>query len=189
MAQSWGNKISSIFNLLGQLEFTDGKGGPLDREAAFSKLNKLTLDIRSKHKTVYVIGNGASASMASHFAADMAKNGKLHTQVFSDLALITAISNDLGYKEVFAEPLRRRGRKGDMLVAISSSGMSENIIEAVKIANALEMDIVTLSAMKEDNLLRGLGRLNAYLPAKTYGDAETVHAAFLHFWIDLIVEN
>ena len=69
--------------------------------------------------------------MASHFAADLAKNGKLHVQVFSDLALITAISNDLGYEEVFAEPLRRMGSSGDLLVAISSSGRSENILAAV----------------------------------------------------------
>lgn len=58
--------------------------------------------------------------MTSHFAADLAKNAHLRTEVFSDLSLITAISNDMGYKWVFAEPLRRRAKKGDMLVAITA---------------------------------------------------------------------
>ena len=71
--------------------------------------------------TLYLVGNGASASMASHMAADLDKNARVHTEVFTDPALITAIANDLDYTQVFSEPLRRRMSPGDMLVAISSS--------------------------------------------------------------------
>ncbi len=66
--------------------------------------------------------------MASHAAADLAKNAQIHTEVFSDLSLITALGNDMGYENVFVEPLRQRICPGDMLVAISSSGQSRNII-------------------------------------------------------------
>jgi D-sedoheptulose 7-phosphate isomerase len=142
--------------------------------------------LRQRLRTVYLIGNGASASMASHFAADLAKNGHLHTQVFSDLSLITAISNDLGYEHVFAEPLRRRAQPQDMLVAISSSGNSPNLLKAVDVAHEKRLTVVTLSAMQPDNALRQLGDLNVYLGAKTYGLAETAHAAVLHHWMDQV---
>ncbi|NDC63383.1 MAG: SIS domain-containing protein [Planctomycetia bacterium] len=124
--------------------------------------------------------------MASHFATDLAKNGGLHSQVFTDPALVTAIGNDIGYDQVFAEPLRGRGRAGDMLVAISSSGRSPNILAAVEAARALDMVVVTLSAKDPDNPLRAAGSLNLYLSAHTYGLAETGHAALLHWWMDLV---
>ena len=122
--------------------------------------------------------------MASHFAAELAKNGCIHTEVFSDLSLITAISNDLGYEHVFAEPLRRRARGGDMLVAISSSGRSPNILAAAAVARGRKMDVITLTAMDDDNPLRQAGTLNAWIPARRYGDAESCHAFVLHAWMD-----
>ena len=124
--------------------------------------------------------------MASHFAADLAKNAHLHTEVFSDLSLITAISNDMGYEWVFAKPLCRRAKKGDMLVAISSSGASKNILCATEIAKKIGLKIITLSAMLPQNPLRSSGDLNIYVSAKTYGLAETAHAAILHHWMDLV---
>jgi D-sedoheptulose 7-phosphate isomerase len=124
--------------------------------------------------------------MASHFAADLAKNGHLHTQVFSDLSLITAISNDMGYEHVFAEPLRRRAQPQDMLVAISSSGNSPNLLKAAEVARDKGLTLVTLTAMAPDNALRQLGDLNLYVGASTYGLAETAHAAVLHHWMDQV---
>ena len=87
-------------------------------------------EIRNARRTIYLVGNGASASMASHMASDLSKNAGLHTHVFSDPSLLTAISNDIGYEDVFALPLKGRAVKGDMLVAISSSGKSPNILKA-----------------------------------------------------------
>ena len=124
--------------------------------------------------------------MASHFAADLAKNAHVHTQVFSDLSLITAISNDIGYEQVFALPLQRRAEAGDMLVAISSSGRSPSVLAAVEVARTLGLTVVTLSAMTPDNPLRGSGTLNAWIAASTYGLAETGHAAILHRWMDMM---
>ena len=104
----WDDYCVNIINLLKGLVVTDRCGKVLNQDEAFLRLGEWTLLVRSNRNTIYCIGNGASASIASHFSADMAKNGKLHTEVFSDLALMTAISNDMGYEEVFAEPLRRR---------------------------------------------------------------------------------
>jgi phosphoheptose isomerase len=137
----------------------------------------------------YFVGNGASASLASHFSADLAKNGHVHTQVFSDPALVTAVSNDCGYENIFAEPLKRMANRGDLLVAISSSGRSPNIVRAVEIARQLGLTVVTLSSMDEDNPLRSAGDVNGYVPAAAFGHAETCHGAVLHYWMDRVAET
>jgi D-sedoheptulose 7-phosphate isomerase len=185
MTDEWVKYVHDVEGLLCALQFS-WQGEAVSCEEGFARWVDLTVRARHSGRTIYLVGNGASASMASHFAADLAKNGKLHTQVFSDLALITAISNDMGYESVFSEPLRRRARAGDVLVAISSSGSSPNILAAVRTARELEVTVVGLSAMGESNPLRAASDLSAYVDAKTYGEAETCHAAILHYWMDRV---
>ncbi|MFZ5453719.1 MAG: SIS domain-containing protein [Thermodesulfobacteriota bacterium] len=185
----WSINVSELKACLDSLSVRNATGTALDPNEAFSSLREATLQIKKNDKILYFIGNGASASMASHISADLAKNAHLHTRVFTDLSLITALANDLCYEEVFAEPLRRQLKKGDMLVAISSSGQSPNILRAAREAENLGGLVVTLSAMKPDNLLRTLGTFNFYVPADTYGLAETCHAAILHFWVDQMGES
>ena len=182
----WKEHVEDLHRLLSGLCCTSRAGRRLDAEDAFRRWQKLTLDLRARRKTIYLVGNGASASMASHMSADLAKNGHVHTQVFSDLSLITAISNDMGYEHVFSEPLSRRASAGDLLVAISSSGRSPNVLAAVKVARRLKLTVVTLSGMGDRNPLRKSGDLNFYVPAGTYGYAESCHAAVLHHWMDLV---
>jgi D-sedoheptulose 7-phosphate isomerase len=181
--------VDGLCSVLADVKFTDRAGKALDTDAAFGDWARQTIELGRRRRSVYLIGNGASASMASHFAADLSKNARLHAQVFSDLSLITAISNDIGYHAVFAEPLRRRGQEGDMLVAISSSGRSPNIIAAVEMARSLNMTIVGLSAMSPDNPLRRSGDLNIYVAAGSYGAAESAHASALHWWMDLVQDG
>lgn len=186
---NWSLKVNEINKCLNLLSVTRSDGANLSVDAAFGSWIDMTYRIRTEKRTIFLIGNGASASMASHVSADLAKNGHLHTEVFSDLSLITAIANDLSYDDVFAEPLRRRMIRGDMLVVISSSGQSINVLKAAEEARKMEGLVVTLSAMKNDNSLASKGDLNFYVPASTYGLAETCHAAILHHWIDKIVER
>lgn len=184
---NWSTNVDEIVRCLQLLTASGGDAKILDREAAFTLWTNWTMQIREQRRTIFLIGNGASASMASHVAADLTKNAHVHTEVFTDLSLITSIANDLSYDEVFAEPLRRRLKKGDMLVAISSSGQSRNILKAVAIAKTLGGIVITLTAMKAENPLRCQGDSNLYVPAQTYGMAETCHAAILHHWIDRAV--
>jgi D-sedoheptulose 7-phosphate isomerase len=186
---NWLENISKIKMLLESLSASNNSGEEIELEVAFLLWKEITSKVRSDRKTVYLVGNGASASMASHIAADLAKNAHVHTQVFTDLALLTAVANDLCYEEVYAEPLRRRMNHGDLLVAISSSGQSSNILRAVQETKRLNGLVVTLSAMKPDNMLRKQGILNFYVPAKTYSMAETCHAAILHYWMDRMGGN
>ena len=185
----WQQNINDLYNLLENLSVRDSQGTDLDADEAFSRLIELTFRMHSKDATIYYLGNGASASMASHFAADMAKTGNIRTMVFTDLSLLTAVANDVSYEDVYAEPLKLYMKKEDMVVAISSSGDSPNIVRAVLQAKELGGTVITISAMSEDNAIRKLGHLNFYVSAKTYGLAETAHAAILHFWMDLFESN
>jgi D-sedoheptulose 7-phosphate isomerase len=183
---SWKKEIEKLSRILYQLSFLGYDGVEYSPDEGFKIWQELTIDVREKKRSIYLIGNGASASMASHFAADLTKNARLHTEVFTDLSLITAISNDIGYEWVFSEPLRSRAEKGDMLVAISSSGKSKNILRAVKVARKIGLKVITLSAMSPQNPLRSTGHLNIYIPSETYGYAESSHSAILHYWMDMM---
>lgn len=185
-AGGWRRHVDDVDGLLRALSCTDRAGSVLEPDQAFARWKELAEKCRTERRAIYLVGNGASASMASHFAADLAKNARLHTEVFSDLSLLTAIANDMGYEHVFAEPLSRRARTGDMLVAISSSGRSPNVLAAVKVARASGLAIATLSGMDAANPLRAAGDLNFHVPARTYGYAETCHSSILHHWMDLV---
>jgi len=186
---NWPKNILTLKGSLDSLSVRDRAGKELDANACFLLWKEITCEVRSRKNAIFLIGNGASASMASHVAADLAKNAHVHTQVFTDLSLITAVANDLCFEEVYAEPLRRRMKKNDMLIAISSSGRSPNILLATKEAIRLGGVVITLSAMDPENPLRNLGIINFYIPVGTYGMAETCHSAILHYWIDLVGTN
>lgn len=182
----WQQHVDVLVSTLRALSVRDLAGQELEPNEGFERWCAITLELREKKRAIYLIGNGASASMASHFAADLAKNGHLHTEVFSDLSLITAISNDISFEQVFAEPLRRRAVEGDMLIAISSSGKSPNVLAAARVARDRGLTLVTLSAMSPENPLRKSGDLNFYVPAQQYGFAESAHAAILHNYMDMV---
>lgn len=171
--------------------FTDAAGSPLSSDDGFALWHDMTATVRARHGCLFLVGNGASASMSSHFAVDLHKNARIRTHVFSDAALLTAVSNDICFERVYAEPLVLSASRGggDMLVSISSSGQSPNIIAAITTAKELGMQVVTVSGMKPDNASRCLGDLNVYVPAHTYGMVETAHAAILHHWTDLMVAS
>ncbi len=183
----WASQIYNLSEILNKLAIHDIQGNRIEQNEGFVQWKDRTFDIRESNKRVFFIGNGASASMASHFAADLAKNGRVNTEVFTDLSLMTAIANDISYDRIFAEPLKMKMHQGDMLVAISSSGNSSNVLYGVETAGELGGIVITLSAMKEENNLRRSGDLNFYTPAQTYGLAETAHAAILHFWMDSLI--
>ena len=185
--QYFNEWIRALDTAIKTIEAANAADFRLDAEMAFDQLFDKAIKARKNNATIFLIGNGASASMASHVAADLAKNGNLRTMVLNDPSLITAVGNDIDFTEIFAEPLRRFGNKKDLLVAISSSGRSPNILNAIKTAHAIGMEVITFSAMDFDNPMRRLGDLNFYVPARTYGHAESAHAALLHYWVDLHV--
>lgn len=189
IADAWPAFLGQLSECLSGAGFTGAGSQLLSSEAGMELWHDLAAKTRSNGGCLYLIGNGASSSMSSHFAADLNKNAAMRTQVFTDAALITAVANDISYERVFAEPLARMAEARDMLLAISSSGKSPNILEAVSVARSKGMQIVTLSGMSPLNPLRSLGNLNIFVPAGTYGLVETAHAALLHCWTDMMVTS
>lgn len=140
----------------------------------------------SRDKKVIFIGNGGSSSIASHQATDFLKNGGMKAIAFTDPSLLTCISNDLGYPKVFEVPVKMLAEEGDILVAISSSGRSENILRGVEVARGKGCEIITMSGFSTDNPLRKTGRLNFYVPSNSYGYVEISHLVLCHCVLDMI---
>lgn len=178
---------SSIAKAMGSLKVTDLQGNSLGAENGFVRLCDLSEQVRTSGATQYFVGNGASAAFASHMALDWTKNGKVPSQALSDHVLMTAIANDLGADEIFSAPLSWHATLGDLLIAISSSGNSPNIVRAINEARSIGMTIVTITGLKHDNASRKLGDVNLFLPAHTYGIVESVHQVLLHVWLDMFM--
>ena len=180
----WTDYFGTISQGLGALVVTNRDGRELAVADGVAQWVAMTRATQQRDAHLYIIGNGGSAGMASHMAADAGKNAGLSAMAFNDSALLTATGNDLAYDQVFALPLERLGRAGDMLIAISSSGNSPNIVRALEVARRLGVGTVTLSAMRADNRARTLGDLNFYVPLPRYGWAESAHQVILHYWFD-----
>lgn len=158
------------------------------QQDGFNKFCELTRELKENSKNMYFIGNGASAAMAAHMSADASKNGQIKAQCFNESSFMTAIGNDISYEEVFAYPLSRYANQDDVLVTISSSGNSPNILKAIEVAKSKGLKVVTFSGMKEDNRSRAAGDINFYIPSKSYGIVESTHQCLLHCWLDQYME-
>ncbi|MBA2611554.1 MAG: SIS domain-containing protein [Bacteroidetes bacterium] len=142
-----------------------------------------------QHKRIFFIGNGGSNSICSHLMEDFAKVLKYESFAFTDPALITCFSNDYGYEKAMVEWLKVYYKKDDLLVAISSSGNSANINNAVDFANTVNKNVITLSGFKNDNKLVSKGKINFYLNSESYGIVECYHQTILHTILDIINEE
>jgi len=176
--------LDDLYEALSRMEVTDHRGVMQDQENAILHLCQMCHDIKLAGKTMYFIGNGASATMASHMAADFSKNCGCRAMAFNDIALMTAVSNDIHYEDCFAVPLTRFADRGDLLITVSSSGNSPNVINAINRARVMDLPVITISGMNADNRSRTLGNLNFWVPAAGYGIVEASHQTLLHCWLD-----
>ena len=114
-------------------------------------------------------------------------HGVARAVAFNDPSLLTCVSNDFGYAHVFEKPIEMFADAGDVLIAISSSGKSENIVRGVEAARRTGCRIITLSGFRPDNPLRRLGELNFWVPTDSYGHVEITHLALCHAVVDAIM--
>jgi D-sedoheptulose 7-phosphate isomerase len=154
----------------------------------FQKTQTLVREAKSQGNKAIFIGNGGSAAIASHMAADYQKAGRIPAMCLTSAPAVTALSNDLSYEKVFTEQIHFHGKPGDILFAISSSGESRNIIEAAILATALHMTVITLSGMKEKNPLRAIGEVNFYVPCGDIRVVEDVHQAICHRILGMVLD-
>lgn len=133
------------------------------------------------------VGNGASAAISSHMATDFWKTGGMRAVAFNDSSGLTCIGNDYGYEHLFEKPVEMFADPGDVLVAISSSGCSPNILRAVQAARSRQCLVITLSGFAADNPLSFLGDGNFHVPVESYGLVEVLHHSICHCLLDTIV--
>jgi len=170
------------------MELTDANHAAVDQTNGFSLFLGRCQQAHAAGGRLVILGNGGSAGLASHQAFDWWRNGRIRAVAFNDPSLLTGGANDFGYPQAFAEAFKMHATPHDVLVAVSSSGQSPNILNASSVARELGNFVMTLSAFKPDNPLRGLGDLNLYLPTDRYGYAELGHELVLHSLLDFMID-
>jgi D-sedoheptulose 7-phosphate isomerase len=177
--------FAALHGIASSMQATDRGGKPMPVESAGAWLKDAARAAHKAGKRVIFVGNGGSSAIASHMAIDYSKNGGMRTLAFNDPASLTCLGNDLGYEAVFRYQIEMHATEGDVLVAISSSGRSANILGAVAAARERGCTIAGLSGFAPDNRLRSLGDINVYVPSDNYGYVELLHLTFLHAVLDI----
>ena len=150
---------------------------------------------RMRGSQVFILGNGGSASTASHFACDLAKNtrqeGLPHFRVIGltdNMAMFSALANDEGYENVFSEQLASLVRSGDIVIAISASGNSENVIRAAEIAHRLEATVIGFTGF-DGGRLGQLANINIHVNSNIIEHVEDMHLMLEHLIVSSIKDQ
>ncbi len=178
--------IAQLFEAVEQTQTrVGGKAVPLAE--AERAVQRLLTEARERDGALWWAGNGGSAAICAHLAQDVMGKLNLRSMAFSDAALLTCCANDFGYDQVYVRPLEEMARRGDVLIAISSSGNSDNILNAVDAARRLGLAVVALSGFAPDNRLnRAPAEVSFHLPSALYGVVEVGHELLLHGIIETL---
>lgn len=166
--------------LLASCEITGKDGASSGIEPGMNAALQMLAKVRGNGGSVYVIGNGGSAAVASHAVIDLVNVAKLRAFTLHEPSVLTCIVNDYGYENAYSRLLAHMARPGDVLIAISSSGRSANIRNAATQVAGNGGSVITLSGFLHDNPLRSLGDVNIWLDASDYGLVEVGHQFILH---------
>jgi D-sedoheptulose 7-phosphate isomerase len=183
-AKQYYNDLSTCMK---SIRATDGDGKRFDLYEGIERAGRLITTQTHSNRKVMFIGNGASAAISSHMSTDFWKNGGMKAIAFNDSSVLTCIGNDFGYEHLFEKPIEMFAQEGDVLVCISSSGKSKNILQGVKAARTKQCKVITLSGFAEDNPLCSLGDINFYVPAHAYGPVEILHHSICHCILDTVM--
>lgn len=144
-----------------------------------------------ENRTIFVIGNGGSASNASHLAQDLSKGAiidqkqakRIKAMSLSDnISYITAVGNDDGFENIFTSQLRTFSKEGDLLIAISCSGTSKNIVNAAEYAKAKGIEIIGITGFK-GGTLKQISDYSIHIPLDDFGIVEAVHSVIFHYLV------
>ena len=139
---------------------------------------------------VLIFGNGGSAAIASHFSVDLTKNAGFRCVNFNEADLLTCFSNDFGYERWVEKSIDFYADEGDVIILISSSGNSQNMINGVTASrNKNVSKIITFTGFDNLNRLRKLGDINIWVDSKAYNYVENIHQFFLLSIVDLLIGN
>ena len=144
---------------------------------------------RKQGGKVYIVGNGGSSSMPSHVSVDFAKIAGVPSGTFNNANLITCFANDYGHDDWVLEAIKAYTNEKDMLILISSSGTSNNIVNAASYCNNKNIPLITLSGFKRDNPLSKLGNVNIHVESDNYNFIEMSHHIILVAIVDIFAQK
>tara|TARA_B100001123_G_C15139525_1_gene958915 strand:+ start:421 stop:990 length:570 start_codon:yes stop_codon:yes gene_type:complete len=148
----------------------------------------ILVNAKKNNAKIMICGNGGSAAIASHVSVDLTKNAKIRSVNFNEADLITCLSNDYGYERWVEKAIDFYADKNDILILISSSGKSQNMINACKAAkNKKIAKIITFTGHDKNNPLSQLGDINFWIDSKSYNFVENIHQIWLLTIVDLII--
>ena len=183
------SKVESYFDIFGKLankiKITDRNLNKFELDQAIQLFMDKAKIAHSTGNKLMFIGNGGSSTIASHMAEDYSKAGNIRSIAFNDSAFITCLGNDFGYEHIFSKQIEMFSQSGDILIAISSSGNSLNIVNAIYEARKKGCWILTLTGFNSDNAVRKIGDINIYVPSEEYGLVEISHLALCHSALDI----
>ncbi len=149
---------------------------------------KIVLEAHAAGNKVILAGNGGSAAIASHVAVDLTKNAGVRSINFNETNLITCLANDYGYANWVEKAIAFYADKGDIVILISSSGRSQNIINGGRKSRELGLKLITLSGFSENNPLRKMGEVNMWVDSEVYNAVEVTHQAWLAAIVDRLTD-
>lgn len=183
------SRSMELCQLVQKSQCTDHDGTSVALDAGIGKISRILRKTHRNAGNVYLIGNGGSASVASHIANDLCNVAELRAASLLDHTALTCFANDYGYENVYSHRLQRIARPKDVLIAISSSGASENIVRASRTMRELGGIVISLSGFDPDNRLRTTGDVNMWVNSTDYGLVEIGHLFMLHHLVDHIRLN
>lgn len=181
--------LEKIKDILDKIEIGNRQKQIFEYYDGLNEILKILKKCKKGKNALYICGNGGSAGIAQHMTGDFLKNGGFRTYSLYGLSTITCISNDLSYKYVFSKQLELLALQDDVLIAISSSGESENIYKAINVMKSLGGKVITFTGFGIDNKIRAMGDVNVYVPSDSYGIVESIHNLILQELVDEIVDE
>ncbi len=145
------------------------------------------LNVKLKDSKIIFAGNGASAAISAHAAVDFTKQTNIRGITFNEADLITCFSNDYGYENWISEAIKSYHQTSDLVVLISVSGESKNVVNAAKTAKDLGLKVITFTGRDKDNSLKLIGDINFWVDSHAYNVVECIHMIWLTTAIDAII--
>ncbi len=184
--RNFRKSMNRFSKLIGAGQFTDQTDAAIGTDDAILEVVEHLKQVRANNGRVYLLGNGGSAAIASHILIDLRNIGKICAMTLDEPTVMTCYTNDYGYEQAFSYQIDAFANERDFVIAISSSGYSKNIINAVNMAQKKSIASLTLSGFSSENELRQLGNWNYWLNDKHYGMVEVGHLFLLHHIIDIL---
>ncbi|GJL53189.1 MAG: phosphoheptose isomerase [Nitrospirales bacterium] len=161
----------------------------LDVSSKLIELKEMMIECHAKGNKTIIVGNGGSAAIASHCSVDFNKAAGVRCMNFNESSLITCLANDYGYEAWVAKALEFHAKSGDLVILISSSGKSSNMICGADYALSHGMMVVTLTGFALNNPLKSRGHVNLWIDSSSYNFIECFHQLWLLAVCDLIAES